>query len=344
MFLESDHSCYVRQTRRYRVTVLAPALVAFLALSLSPATAQQNTSANSPTTEAVAFESVSMASNPAAKLAAAEDFVAKFPNSSKLFKVAEMVIVQIATVRNPTVAVTLVDRARAIFTGADEVSLLKPVAMEIYADAGRADDAFQLASELLAHKPDELWIMIKLSFLGAQEARKKNPKYIDVSLRYGGRAIELIEADQKPDDIDLTSWIEQKATLPDLYQQIGILNLAQERTTVAKALFTKAIKLGSKEPANFALLGRVLNAEYEKSMKAFEAAPESDSKQEEKKKLELLLDEIIDNYARAAGLAYGKVEHQNLLQQVIPDRTRYYKYRHHESTDGLKELIGKYRQ
>ena len=343
MIALQGHTCLamVIRTRRYRVTVLTLAL---FASSLSPANAQQNTTRNSPSTEAVAFESVNMASNPAAKLAAAEDFAAKFPNSSKLFKVAEMVIMQIATVRNPTVAVTLVDRARAIFTGADEVALLKPVALEIYADAGRADDAFQLASELLANKPDELWILIKLSFLGAQEARKKNSKHLDVSMRYGGRAIELIEADQKPEDIDLTSWIEQKATLPNLYQQIGILNLAQERTAEARTLFTKAIKLGSKEPANFALLGRVLNAEYEKSMKAFEAAPESEAKQEEKKKLELLLDEIIDNYARAAGLAAGKAEHQNLLQQVIPDLTRYYKYRHNQSTDGLKELINKYRQ
>jgi len=168
MSLKRDHCCNVRQTRRYRVTVLTLAFVAFLASPLSSANAQQNTTVNPPSTEAVAFESVSLASNPAAKLAAAEDFVSKFPNSSRLFKVAEMVILQIATVRNPTVAVTLVDRARAIFTGANEVALLKPVALEIYADAGRADDAFQLASGLLANKPDELWILINMSFLVAQ--------------------------------------------------------------------------------------------------------------------------------------------------------------------------------
>jgi hypothetical protein len=66
------------------------------------------------------------------------------------------------------------------------------------------------------------------------------------------------------------------------------------------------------------------------------------SKQETRKKLDTLLDSIIDAYARAAGLATGRVEYQALLQQVIPDLTTYYKYRN-QSTKGLKQLIDRYR-
>ena len=32
------------------------------------------------------------------------------------------------------------------------------------------------------------------------------------------------------------------------------------------------------------------------------------------------------------------------MQQVIPDLTNYYKYRHNQSTKGLQELINKYRR
>jgi tetratricopeptide (TPR) repeat protein len=329
-----------RRTRRYRVTVLTLTIVA---TSFFSAIAQREATKTPASPEAVAFMNVRMAGNPAAKLAAAEDFVAKFPSSSRRLEVAEMVATQISTVRNPAVAVGLVDRARAIFTGQDELEFIKPVALEIFADAGRADEAFQLAAEILGTKPDELWILIKMAFLGAQEAKKRNQKYVEISVSYGTRAIEIIEADQKPRSIDAESWIEQKSSLPNLYQQIGILNLAQGRTEEAKTLFNKAAKLGPKDPANFALLGRVLNAEYEKSMVAYEAMVQSKTKEEEKKKLELLLDEIIDKYARAAGLATGKPEHQSLLQQVIPDLTNYYKYRHNQSTTGLRQLINKYR-
>lgn len=326
----------------HTISLLITSLV--VALSLSSVNAQRDTTPIPPSAETVAFMTVRTASNPAAKLAAAEDFVAKFPSSSKRPEVAEMVATQISTVRNPAVAVTLVDRARAIFTNPDELAFIKPVALEVFADAGRADEAFQLATEILGTKPDELWILIKMAFLGAQEARKRNQKYVEGAVRYGTRAIEIIETDQKPANIDGESWAELKSSLPNLYQQIGILNLTQGRTEEAKTLFNKATKLGPKDPSNFALLGRVLNAEYEKSMVAYEALPESKTKQDEKKKLELLLDEIIDKYARAAGLATGKPEHQTLLQQVIPDLTNYYKYRHNQSTTGLRQLINKYRQ
>jgi hypothetical protein len=71
--------------------------------------------------------------------------------------------------------------------------------------------------------------------------------------------------------------------------------------------------------------------------------PEGEAKQEAKTTLEVALDSMIDTYARAVGLASGRVEYQTLLQQVIPDLTAYYKYRHNQSIKGLRELINRYR-
>ena len=70
--------------------------------------------------------------------------------------------------------------------------------------------------------------------------------------------------------------------------------------------------------------------------------PEGTPKQEAPKKLEIVLDSVIDAYARAAGLATGRAEYQQLLQQVILDLTTYYTHRH-KSTKGLPELINQYR-
>ena len=69
-------------------------------------------------------------------------------------------------------------------------------------------------------------------------------------------------------------------------------------------------------------------------MKSYEEMPEGRPKQDALKKLEVVLDSVIDAYARAAGLATGRAEYQPLLQQVILDLTNYYKYRH-KSTKGL---------
>jgi hypothetical protein len=99
-----------------------------------------------------------------------------------------------------------------------------------------------------------------------------------------------------------------------------------------------------REPSNFAFLGRVTNVEYLAGLQAYEAMPEGKGKQEAKKKLDVLLDSMIDLFARAVGLATGRPEYQTLLQQVIPDLTTYYKHRHNQSTKGLKELIDRYRR
>lgn len=293
--------------------------------------------------EEVAFAAVSAAKNAAAALAAAEDFVARFPNSIRRAEVAEHVATQITTVRNPTVAASLIDRARVIFVSPLELKAIKPIILEALANAGRADEAFPIAAELLNEKPDETWILLKMTFLGAQEARKRNNKYVEVSLEYGMRAADMLEKDKKPARLADEMWLEQKKGLPRLYQHISILRLAQGDNEQAKININKAISLAPRDPTHYALLGRILNAEYQKSLNAFNELSASPEKENEKRKVDAQLDQIIEAYARAAGLAAGKMEYENLLQQVIPDLTTYYKMRNNESAVGLKQLILKYR-
>ncbi len=137
-------------------------------------------------------------------------------------------------------------------------------------------------------------------------------------------------------------WSQRESILSGLYQQTGILLLAQGKEAEAKAQILKATTLGPTDPGSYAFLGRVLDEEYERQMVLYKVMPEGRSKENEKKRLDALVDEMIDVYARAVGLATGKDEYQSLLQQVVPDLTRYYKYRN-QSMTGLQRLIDKYR-
>ena len=179
---------------------------------------------------------------------------------------------------------------------------------------------------------------------GADEVRKRNREHAEVSLQYGLKAIALIEAGTKPSKIDDASWAEHQSNLPQLYQQTALLYIAAGNISEAKVRLTKATTLRPRDPSNYALLGRVIHADYVKDMAAYEAMAEGKQKQDTLKKLDGVLDTIIDAYARAAGLAMGRREYQQLMQQVIPDLANYYKYRHNQSTKGLKELIEKYRR
>ena len=295
-------------------------------------------------TEAEALSAITLATNPSTKLAAAEEFVARFPKSASRLKAAELVAAEILKVRNGSVAITLVERAQAIFTTDEEREVFKPVALEAYATGNRPDDAFKLAAELLAKNPDNLDVLVQMTRAGAAEVKKRQREHLDVSLQYALKAIAVIEAGTKPAKLADAAWAEYTANLGQVYQDTAILYLGKGDITEAKARLDKATALRPYDPSNFALLGRVIHADYLKQMEEYEKLPEGKPKDERLKQLDLMLDPIIEAYAHAAGLALGRSEYQALMQQVIPDLTNYYKYRHQQSLKGLQELINKYRR
>lgn len=294
------------------------------------------------TNEAESLAAIKLATNPTSKLAAAEDFIARFPKSDERLRIAELIADQILQIKDGTVALALLERARAVFTSEQEREIFKPVTLEAYAIGNRVDDAFALAAEMLAKNADDLHVLVRMAQAGAEEARKKNRKYADVSLQYGLTAIAIIEKGDKPAGLDEATWSAHKKNLGQLYQHTAILYLATENVEEAKARFKRASELSPHNPENFALLGRIINVDYMARMKSYEEMPEGNSKQEALKRIEAMLDLVIDAYARAAGLATGRAEYLTLLQQVIPDLTMYYKYRY-KSTKGLAELINQYR-
>jgi len=315
-------------------TVALIAALWFCLFAAAPLFAQTN--------EAQALDAIKLATNPTSKLAAAEDFIAKFPKSTERLRIAELIADEILKIKDGAVALALLDRAKAIFTVDAEREALKTVALEAYALGNRTDDAFALATEMLAKNPDDLHVLVRMTRFGAEQTRKKNRQYADVSLQYGLKAIAIVEKGNKPPNLDDETWSAHKANLGQLYQQTAILYLAAQNTEEAKARLVRASQLSPRDPANFALLGRVINADYVVQMKSYEEMPEGKAKDDALKKLEPVLDSVIDAYARAAGLATGRAEYQTLLQQVILDLTTYYKFRY-KSTKGLPQLINQYR-
>jgi hypothetical protein len=131
--------------------------------------------------------------------------------------------------------------------------------------------------------------------------------------------------------------------LPQLYNQAAILNLVEGNQSEANAQAVKATALNPNDPTTFALLGMVINNDYLKAATNYKAMPENAEKAASLKRLEGLIDQIIDAYAHAVALSAGKPEHQAMMQQLTTDLTDYYKFRNHNSTEGLQQLIDKYK-
>src|SRR5215510_13776254 len=294
--------------------------------------------------ERQALNAVNSAPDATAKLAAATEFVHKFPKSTSRLRVAEVVADEIGKMPNATDAIPLAEKAQTVFTAEDEqMNVMKPLLVSTYNRGGRIDDSFKVAAEVLAKRPDDINLLVQMTAAGADQARQNNPKNAPLALQYGGKAIELIEGNKKPATMSEADWANYKASLPMLYQQTAILNLVTNNLADAKTRLTKATQIGTKDAYPYALLASIINEEYTKGAGEYQTMAAGPQKQETLKHLEVLLDSIIDNYAHAAALATGKPEYQELLKQLIPDLTNYYKFRHNQSTDGLQELIDKYK-
>ena len=296
-----------------------------------------------PENELKAAKTVEAAPDLNAKVASAEDFVKKYPKSLARKQVADYLVSQIAVVKDANEELTLAQKFQTVFTEEAEVKTIKPVLLDAYIRLNRFDDAFNEGGAFLAKNPEDIRILVDLAIAGTEQAKRQNTKFTTQSRQYGTKAIELIEADKKPADMDAENWGRYKPMLPQLYQEMAIIALVQQNAAEAQSSLEKAIKLNPSDPFNYALLGSVTNDEYQRIAQTHKNMPDGKSKDDMFKKATELIDKVIDIYAHAAALSEAKPGYEQLHTQVLQDLTAYYKYRHNSSTEGLQQLIEKYK-
>ncbi|MBA2526895.1 MAG: hypothetical protein H0V18_14095 [Pyrinomonadaceae bacterium] len=304
---------------------------------------QQQAKAKASEPEAKAAAAINSAPDAAAKLAAAGEFLNKYPKSTLRLQIASYVADQIAQVADATQKLALAEGFHKVFKEDKEVEAIQLVTLDAYLSLKRIDDAFAHAALILAKEPENVAVMSHLALAGTEEAKRRNAKHVPVSLQYGLKSIELIEANKKPADLDDARWERQKAMLPLLYLNMGILSLLSGNQTEAKTRFEKAAALNPAEPTTYALLGNIVDDEYQQLAQTYKTMPEGKQKEETLKKATERMDHAIDLYARSLGASAGKPEHKPLQDQILQNITPYYKYRHNGSTEGLQQLIDKYK-
>ena len=288
--------------------------------------------------------SIMSAKDAAAKLNAAAELIKKHPKTSIRHQVAQNMASEIANVKDNTQKLALAQQLETIFNDPAEIDIVGPTIVQAYADGNQPDQAFAKGAEFLSHAPDALRLLVQLAAIGTDQAKKQNPKFIAQSIQYTTHAIELIEGDRKPAQIDDARWQEYKAqTLPGLYQTRGLLNFAKGDRAEAKVNYIKASQLAPVDPFNFIMLAAMLNEEYQNEGKQYQSMPAGTARDEQLKKVQALLDSVIDAYAHAVALSEGNATLQQIRQQYAEDLESYYKYRHNGSTEGMQQLIDKYK-
>jgi hypothetical protein len=291
-----------------------------------------------------AADKINKAKGAEAKLQAASEFVKKYPKSALRPRIAEAVAAEINGTQDNQLRISLGETYVAIFNEPGEAEHVRGTLLATYLDAEQAEQAFKAAPAWLEKHPEDVDSYRRLAILGSNAAIRGDDKYVAQARQYGEKAVELIEADKKPADVDAAKWADYKAKmLPGLYRETGILALRTGEKAAARARLEKAVALNTPDPSAYALVGQFADEEYTGLVNEYKIAS-GPSKDAAFKKAQAQLDKVIELYAQAVALTEGRPEYQPLKGQVMPALEDYYKFRHNGSTDGLQQLIDKYKK
>jgi len=280
----------------------------------------------------------------AAKLAAAGEFVKKYPKSTLRPKVVSYVAQQVTNIQDAAQRITQLENLLTVFKETSDAEVITPILIEAYFKENRPDDGFRVAAAYLAKNPNDIAVLTQTALEGVEQAKKREAKFAQQSLQYGSKAIEMIEAGKKPESFDDARWGEYRSRwLPVLYQSLGLLSMMTGNKPDARAKLDKAASLNAKDPFNFVLIGSMLNDEYQQLAQQHKAASPGPLKDSILNQAHTKLDEVIEVFAHAVGLSEGNAGYQQLHDQLLQDLQAYYKYRHNGSVDGLQQLIDKYK-
>src|SRR5688572_5284773 len=327
--------------------ILAIALVAFInvvTFAQTPTPTPNTPQVKLAPDEGKLVDKITAAPDPAGKLAAAGELIKKYPKTEIRGQVVLELANKIREVKDATQKLALAQQLQTMFNAPADEPTVMPVVIDALADANQLDQAFAKGSDFLTRNPESIEVLVELVSIGTEQAKKQNTKFVDQSIRYGTQAIALADANKKPADFDEATWQNFKATtVPSLYQSLGLLYMIKGASAEAKAQYLKASQVAPSDPFNFVMIAALMNDEYQAAAKAYQTMAAGAPKDAQLKKVEALLDTVIDAYAHAIALAEGNAPLAQIRQQYLQDLENYYKYRHNNSTTGMQQLIDKYK-
>jgi hypothetical protein len=306
--------------------------------------APQDKTPAAPDAELQAAKKISETADAPGMLQGAADFVKKYPKSNLMKAVGLRVANKIGESKEPSQRIAYGENYVAIFKDTAAADLVTTLLIDSYVKAAKPDEAFKVAGPYLEKNPEDLTVLTQVAIFGVEQIKAKKNQFAQQSEKYGLKAIGIIEAGNKPETFSDETWQEFKTKwLPQLYQQMGIVSYVSGRMDEAKTRLEKSAGLAPSDPFNYLLLGSMANADYQQLATKYKAMTSGPMQEQTLKQAMEKMDAVIDLWAHAAALSEGKLAYQPLHDSVLPDLEQYYKYRH-KSTDGLQQLIDKYKK
>jgi len=214
----------------------------------------------------------------------------------------------------------------------------------IYDDKNFAE-GYRLGKQVLTENPDDVATLMYLGY-GAYFASTtaKNDSFNAEARSYAQKAIAAIEAGKAPDE--WKPFRDKTDALAHLYYTLGFIDF---RTNPAQAIdsFIKTAQFETdlkKSPSTYYFLAFSYETGPYKQQAAayqtnFAGKEESAASKAAVEKLNLVIDRMIDAYARAVATAGNDPANAQNKAQWMASLTNYYKFRNNGLDTGLNDLI-----
>lgn len=205
-------------------------------------------------------------------------------------------------------------------------------------------EAYATGAKILADEPNYLRAQIDLGYAGYLAASAKNEQFNATALDYARKAIQAIESGKAPNE-----WAPFKGkddTLAYLHYAVGYLTLKPAPDQAIDSLL-KAAQFESeikKTPSTYYFLAAAYESGPYKTMSTafqteFANKPETPQSKAALEKLYVVMDRMIDAYARAIAAAGTDPKTEASRKEWLAKLSTYYKFRHEGSEAGMTEFI-----
>lgn len=205
-------------------------------------------------------------------------------------------------------------------------------------------EAYSTGAKILADEPNYLRAQIDLGYAGYIAASEKNEQFTNDALGYARKAIAAIEGGQAP-----TDWAPFKGkddTLAYLNYAVGYLTLRSNPDSAIDSLL-KAARYESdikKTASTYYYLAAAYESGPYKTLSTayqteFANKPETPQSKAALEKLNVIIDRIIDAYARAISASGTDPKFAQQRTDWTAKLANYYKFRHDGSDAGMNEFI-----
>ena len=205
-------------------------------------------------------------------------------------------------------------------------------------------EVYRVGRAVLADEPDHLKTIFGLAYAGYLAAGRGDESFAKDALAYARRAVALIESGAEPSDWQ--PFVDKPDALGYLHFVIGELTFKDDPAASAR---TFIVALGYETTLRRAplvysrLASAYVASSYEPLSKDFAARYSGKEATDESRaaltKINGVVDQIIDAYARAVAYSGAEPKYADAKRRWSDELTRFYKFRHQDSTEGLDALV-----